>query len=122
MPQLLGQHNVVQTKHLRIWAERGLIHIEDSRDNSYEAVSVRTELMRMKAIQEMLMNSREDMKRSGNMHAAEYDSLQRMLEEMIEVCTQAKAQGMPSDPRAARDLADRRPKTVVVPDMKSIRM
>ncbi len=108
--------NVVITKHLRMWAERGLIHIEDSRDNSYNVFAVRTILHRMRGISDMLGNSSE-----REMHSeSQFDRAWRaeqveMLEGMVNVVNKAKEQGMPSDPSACRDLVRRRPKTIVVP-------
>ena len=49
--------DVVRFGPLRFWAENGLIHVEDARDNSYDCMSVRTALRRANAISEMLGNS-----------------------------------------------------------------
>lgn len=113
--QLLGQHNLCNFGRLKMWAERGLIHIEDTRDNTYEVASVRTALHRLKGISDMLANSREAMKRSGFLYADQYERYQRMVEEMTEICRLAQQQGMPEDASARRDLARRRPATVCLP-------
>lgn len=104
---------------LKIWAERGLIHVEDKSDNSYEVFSVRTALRRLDGISDMLRNSRRHLKEIGAMTNQEFDRQMRMLEQMIEVCRRAQLQGMPDDPSARRDLVRRRPTTVVVPGLKS---
>lgn len=114
-----GDHSVCRFGHLRVWAERGLIHIEDSRDNSYDSIAVREALRRMVGISDMLKNSRTAL-RAGGMMADEYDRNMKMLEQMTEICRLAQDQGMPSDPTARRDLVRRRPVTVTVPDIKSI--
>jgi hypothetical protein len=116
---VLGGHLVYQFGPLRMWPERGLIHIEDERDNSYEVVSVRTALLRMEALSGMISNSREAMRRKKSMDPAEHDRIQRMLEAMIDVTSVAKEQGMPEDASARRDLVRRRPKSVLMPSARS---
>lgn len=116
---LLGGHNVCQFGPLRIWAERGLIHVEDSRDASYSTVSVHTALERMGALSDMIQNSREKMRRTGFMPTAEHDRIVRMLEEMIDVVRLARHQGTPDNPQARRELVRRRPKSVLMPSAKA---
>lgn len=111
----LTASDVVIFKHLRMWAERGLIHIEDSRDNSYESVSVLTMLWRMKAIMDMLKNSTRREKGSFDQFDHQtHDEHQQMIERMVEVTNKAKVQGMPSDASARRDLKRRRRTVVAV--------
>ena len=113
---VLTGHDVVITKHLRLWAERGLIHIEDSRDNSYNVFSVRVILHRMRGISDMLGNSSDRQVHSESTLDRKWRQDQlNMLEGMTEVVRRAQRQGMPSDPTASRDLVRRRPKTVCVP-------
>jgi hypothetical protein len=113
-----GDHMTCRFGPLYIWAERGLIHIEDARDNSYDSMSVRTALQRMVAISDMLRNSKAQMIADGAMYAEEYERQMRMLEQMTEVCRLAQEQGMPSDSSARNDLIRRRPVTVTVPTLK----
>lgn len=114
----LGAGDVVIHDDLRIWAERGLIHIEDARDNSYKVVGVREVLFRMKAVQDMLKNSSPS-QRAKHSHdrfdRALLDKNQKMIDDMVEVVRKAKEQGMPHDASARRDLVRRRPKTFAVP-------
>ena len=100
---------------LRIWPERGLIHIEDSRDNSYEAISVRTALERLQAISDMLRNSRQRFHQEGAMDFHAFDQHMRYLEEMIEICREAQEQGSPDDPQARQEQIRRRPR-LFIPD------
>jgi len=102
--------------NLIIWPERGLIHIEDTRDGRYDVISVRTALERINAISDMLSNSRRELKEYNVMTLQEYDRHLRFVEEMIEICRIAKEQGMPDDPSARRDLLRRRPKIFVLND------
>lgn len=118
MYSLFGQNNMVcQFGSLRIWAERGLIHIEDAKDNSYTVVAVRTALKRMQAISDMLRNSRVKMLSDKAMYGDEFDRQMKMLDQMTEVCRKAQVQGMPSDASARRDLKRRLPTTVTVPKL-----
>lgn len=108
--------DVVRFGPLRMWAENGLIHVEDARDNSYDCMSVRTALRRMNAISEMLGNSSQ-----RQMHCEDqFDQANRlrhmqMLEGLTAIVRKAQVQGMPDDPSARRDLVRRRSKSVVVP-------
>lgn len=112
----LADHDVVRFGTLRLWAERGLIHIEDSKDNSYEAMSVKVCLQRMKSISEMLGNSSQrDVASEDQFDRNNRKRHQNMLDGMIEVVRRAQVQGMPDDASARRDLVRRRPKSVVVP-------
>ena len=111
-------HDVVIFGHLRIWAERGLIHIEDSRDNSYKVVNVKTMLHRMKAVQDAISNSRKDKRQAHSYSQFDNHWLsmnQDMIDQMILVIEKAKVQGMPSDPTACRDLKRRLPVSIIVP-------
>lgn len=118
---LLGHsHDVVIFGPFRIWAERGLIHLEDARDNSYQAYSVKTQLHRIKAINDMLANSKAQLTSNGSLTTQEYERQMKMVEQMVEVLKKAQVQGMPSDASACRDLVRRQPVSVTVPTLKSI--
>jgi hypothetical protein len=102
--------------HLRFWAERGLIHCEDSRDNTYESYSVLSCLRRMRAISDMVGNSTQREKFSED----KFDTFvlhahQDMLEHMVRIVEKAKVQGMPSDPSARAALTRARPTTLIMP-------
>lgn len=99
---------------LRFWAERGLVRCEDSRDNSYTVMSIKTFLHRVKGINDMLGNSRED--RRGLMHEDKVQDLRRFIDQALSVAKQAQEQGSPDDPSARRDAVRRLPATVIVPD------
>lgn len=116
MYHIMGHgHDVCVHGPLRLWAERGLIHVEDARDNSYLTMSLRTCLERINAHVEMLKNSREQMRRTGFMDVAEYNRIQTMVELMTEVCQKAKAQGEPFNDEAVRDAKRRLPTSVLMP-------
>jgi len=113
---LLGNTDVAHYEHLRFWAERGLIHMEDARDNSYKIFTVRTILHRIRALNDMLGNTRAG--RQGFMHEDKVRTIQDFIDRMTDLCKKAQEQGMPEDPSARRDLVRRRPKTVVWPEGK----
>lgn len=116
----IDEDDVVQFGPLRFWAERGLIHYEDSRDNSYESLSVRSALHRARALSDMLLNSsKREMHTEDQFDRANRERHTRFLERVAMICAKAQIQGMPSDPVARRDLVNRRPKSVVVPGYKS---
>lgn len=110
---VIGNKDVAHTKDCRFWAERGLIHCEDSRDNSYQSYSVRTVLERINALNEMVGNSRAD--RKGFMFEDQIRDLQNFIDTMAALCKKAQEQGQPMDESARRDLVRRMPKTVVMP-------
>lgn len=110
----LSDSQVVNFRSLKIWAERGLIHVEGIVDGDYKSISVVETLERTRAINDMLKNSREEMKRNKQMCGHVYDEHMRAVEQMIEICQRAREQGTPDDESACRDLARRQPKSVVV--------
>jgi len=116
-------HNLAQYRHLRVWAERGLIRIEDSRDNSYEILSARETLIRMRAMSDMVKNGLAHLRQNPNdnsyMAVTEIEDLQRFLDKLENIVQQAREQGSPDDESARRDLVRRRPVTVVVPGVNS---
>lgn len=125
MPVLLGnQHGVVffgprsNPKAVRWWAERGQLHWEDSRDNTYGVVSVREFLYRLKAINDMLSNGKHK-ENEGVMHVDEVERHQRFVEQAIELAKKAKEQGMPQDPEVRRHKAQELPISVSMPSCLS---
>lgn len=111
---LLGQAKVVRHGPLRVWAERGLIRIEDERDNSYKIESVEEFALRTKALNDMLLKTPTEDKL---LYADQVHELQRIVSGYIDIMNQAKEQGMPEDATARRDLVRRRPKSIVVPNV-----
>jgi hypothetical protein len=114
---LLGNHSVVyfgsrREKFLRYWAKDGQIHMEDARDNSYEALSTREFLQIISAISDMLGNSRSELKEAGVMHLDEFDRCLRFVEEGFNLAQIAKEQGDPYSPDARRDRKRRRATSV----------
>ena len=106
-----GRDHVVKIGYCRFWAERGLIHVEDERANSYKVIPIRDMLFRIKAVSDMVKRSRQN-------RADYWDELlqnQRVVDAMIELCKRAQEQGSPDDASARRDLVRRRPKTVLMP-------
>lgn len=116
MAQILGQHKVVRHGPLRLWPERGLVHMEDARDNSYETLSVKDALLRVKGISDMVKNSlARERTKNGAFYSDEIRKYQQFVDDMVQVCKIAQEQGSPDDPTAKADLKRRRPTTVSVP-------
>lgn len=114
----VSDKDVVVFQYLRFWAERGLIHVEDARDNSYEVVSVHDSLERMDAVSELVkivMKKQRSEYSEDQLDENWRKNNQDMLDGMIELVHKAQNQGMPFDQSAVRDLVRRAPKTVVVP-------
>ena len=103
---------------VRWWADRGLLHWEDSRDNGYGVVSVREFLLRLNGISEMLSNGRKK-DNEGFMHSDEVDRHVRFIEEALNLVRKAKEQGMPEDPQARKHAAMSLPLTMVMPSSLS---
>lgn len=126
VPHLGGNSGVVffgprsDPQCCRYWAERGLIHCEDARDNSYKSISVRTFLKRLKGVNDMLGNSKATLAKSGFAHYDEITRQQNFVDLAVDMCQKAKEQGMPEDPSAVRDLQNRRKKTIVMPGLKTM--
>jgi uncharacterized UPF0160 family protein len=111
----LDRTAVVRFGTLRFWAERGLVHVEDARDNSYKTFSARSGLERLRALNDMLKNSNREAHTHDQFDRANVERVMRMVEDMLEVCRRAQTQGEPFDESARRDAALRAPRTVVVP-------
>lgn len=122
MPRLLGTHNVIffgprsNPKCQRWWADRGLLHVEDARDNTYESVPIRTFLQRLKAVNDMIGNSKTTLAKEGFAHKDELNRQQRFVEEGMELVRIAKEQGEAGSPDAVRDASRRKSLTLVMPD------
>lgn len=88
---------------VRWWAERGRIHWEQIHVDKYGSISIRQCLIRLQAIQDMIKNSR---KGRSYMRPDEITIYQNYIDEMLELCKKAKAQGDTEDPRAMKQKAD----------------
>ncbi len=117
-----GKHKIddrhTVDREVRYWAERGLIRVEDSLDNSYEVLSVRQFLRHAAALSAMIGNSSAN--RDAGADSAMRAEMQRIIDRSVEIAKKAQIQGMPDDPSAARDLRRRRPVSVVVPAGRAV--
>jgi hypothetical protein len=112
MTTILGQSNVLIHGPLRVWAERGLVRIEDSRDNSYKIISVKDCAVRVKALNDMIKNS---LSTNTVFDSNAVHEIQRVIDGYVSVMQRAKEQGMPEDASARRDLVRRRPTSILMP-------
>ena len=93
--------------------------MEDSRDNSYESMPIRTFLHRLKAINDMVGNSKTALAAEGYAHKDELHRQQRFIEEAVELSNIAKDQGEAGSKEAVADAQRRKPLNVVVPDVRT---
>jgi hypothetical protein len=114
---VIGQSDVVNFNQYRYWADRGQIHWENRDTGEYGNQSVRITLHRLRALNDMVKNSLEDVHSSGQklFYSDEVERHMRWIEEMCELVKKAREQGMPSDASAVRDINRRRKKTVCMP-------
>lgn len=103
-------------KAVRWWAERGLIHFEDSRTGQYQVMTVKTFLERLQGINDLLSKGRK-VENQGFAHADEIDRQMRFIEQGIELAKKAKQQGSPDDPNVRRQKAAELPVSVSVPKL-----
>lgn len=114
---IIGEnHQVIRHGPLRVWAENGMVRIEDSRDNSYEVISVRECALRANALNDMIKNT---MSSNPLYDAHAIVELQRVLEGYTTVMRKAQEQGMPTDKSAIADLKRRRATTVSMAQSRS---
>jgi len=107
MVYILGQqHGVVNHGPLKMWADRGLVHIEDSRDNSYETHEVKEMLARIAAISDMMKHPIDGTESSKERKAIHEERVrqQDLIDSMIPVIRKAQEQGMPGDKTAINAL------------------
>jgi hypothetical protein len=115
---LRGKTKLGLKREVRLWAERGLIHCEDSLDNSYRSMSVRQFLHRINGMNEMVGNTSS--KRDKGFDVQLRAEIQRNVQQAMALAELAKIQGMPEDASARRDRARRQKKTVCVTDRRAI--
>ena len=122
MTIILGtDHNVVyfgprdNPRCQRWWADRGLIHVEDARDNSYDTLNIREFLERLKAVNDMIGNSKSTLANDGFAHEDEIGRQMRFVEDAVELVKIAKEQGEAGSKDAIKEANRRRAKTIVMP-------
>jgi len=103
--------NPVRDKY---WAERGMIHHEDTNTGEYQSMNVRSFLHRVQAVSDMLNNSRATLSAEKFAHSDEIQRQMRFVELAVDLARKAQEQGMPSSKDARAELKRRRPTTVVM--------
>ena len=108
---MIGDPGVVHFQGFRWWAERGLLHSENSSTGEYQTQTVRTTLERLKALNDM-----KDIRQR-------YDEteLQSYIDQMVELCKKAQFQGRPEDPRVSKGKAEeykRQHRTTCTPGLR----
>jgi hypothetical protein len=120
LPTIIGKSDGVlffgprsHPKAVRWWAERGLIHFEDSRTGQYAAMTVKTFLERLSAINDLLSKGRR-VENKDFLHPDEVERQMRFVEQGLELVRKAKEQGMPDDPEVRRQKVADLPVSVLV--------
>ena len=98
----------------KYWAQRGLIHTENTETGDYTVILCRDFLVRLKALNDMLGNSREAIV-SGFMDAQEYKRNRDFIDNGVALVRTARGQGSPEVEGVGKELLRRAPKSVVVP-------
>jgi hypothetical protein len=99
---LWGKGNVV-----RYWAERGLVHWEDSKDGAYGSMFWQEASLRVIGLSDMVNNSRDE-----GLYSDEIYKTQKFICEMEKVIRQAKEQGGPLDGQSTINDVNRRRRTI----------
>ena len=79
-------------RRTRYWAERGIIHVEDTDTGEFETLSLREFLQRMDGVSEFVAKL---IQKDRVIHADEITRQQRFLEQAEVLCRRAKFQGLP---------------------------
>lgn len=107
--------DVARLGRLRLWADRGLVHVEDERTGEYDSMSKHTALLRTNALSDMI-KKRRDAHTEDQFDRARRQTIMAFVERMAEVCAKCEVQGMPDDPSAVADKVRRLPLTVAIPN------
>jgi hypothetical protein len=100
-------NGVVISKDCRWWADRGMFHVEDARDNSYKSMTIRQALYHLNGLSDMLMNSGKETD-----YYDEIMALRTFCEQIREVIQRAKEQGDPTTKDAVEDRKRRARKVI----------
>ena len=120
MAILIGNTGVVyhelegNPRAVRYWAERGLIHREDSKTGGYSSLTVTTFLERLRAINDM-MSGGKTKENEKFVSRQELARTMKFVEQGVDLARKAKEQGDPDEPDARRAAKRALPTTVVVP-------
>jgi hypothetical protein len=126
MTLLLGDHDclVMQSKDkkgrhrtTRFWAERGLIHCEDSKEG-YTILSVAQFMQQVKGLNDMLGNRASN--RDTGFDVDLRKSIQANVEMACRIAKKAQEQGMPDDPTCRTNYAVMRPRSFYMGGGKSM--
>jgi hypothetical protein len=118
---MVGNADMAKSDQYRWWAERGLIHWEHKDTGDYGTVSIKEALIRLRGLNDMVTNSLAESHEAGSkfLYRDEIEKMQKFIDEMLQLCKKAKAQGAPDDPSAVRDMKRRRRKVVSVAGPRS---
>jgi hypothetical protein len=95
-------------RSLEFWAERGLIHVFDFRNNPYEPDYTKRTVRDW-----LLLADRESEGLKRMKYSDEREERQNFIENIVRVCNDAKRQGRPDDPKTWDHIRKMRDKRVL---------
>lgn len=101
----------------RYWAERGLIHVEDSKEG-YAILSVAQFMQQVKALNDML--GRKSSSGDTGADASMRKEIQDKVDKACRIARKAQEQGMPDDPSCYKNYRALRKHTMYTGDIKSM--
>lgn len=118
MTYFAGNHNVVNLGNkIKVWAEHGLVHVEDMQTGHYEAMHWKVAAERVAAIHDF---NGKRIRSGSKKNAPESQFLPHLerdltfVERVVEVIRQAKEQGSYDDPSMVKDRIRRLPISIRV--------
>jgi hypothetical protein len=103
-----SNRKVFDFKQTKFWAERGLIHTVHETTGEYTTCSVREWLLRAQALSRQAWREK---------YADEREQIITLVEVMVKVARQAKAQGDPFTQEGVAEAVQRMPTQVMLPDV-----
>jgi hypothetical protein len=96
---------------IEFWAENGLIYVEDHRDDTFNAITIKDALQRAACLS---VEARR-IKAKGALAAEDRKHLLDCIDNLVTACKQARTQGDPMDPKVIDDLRKQRKKNILLP-------
>ena len=103
-----SNRKVFDYKQTKFWAERGLVHTVHEETGEYTTCSVREWLLRAQALSKQAWREK---------YADEREKLVTLVENMVRVAKQAKAQGDPHSRDGVTEAVRRLPTQVMMPEV-----
>ena len=103
-------------KRDKYWAERGLIHHEDTVTGEFQTIVMRDWLLRLQGVNDMLGRSKKAAE--DFVHGDEFGRNRKFVEEGVALANKAREQGLAGTEEGIKQARARKPVSVVVPGHK----